>query len=48
VRAAVAAGTLDPDRLDSWRRLVDEQVTIEEEQRARDRAADRRGSRRAR
>ncbi|HWC67716.1 MAG TPA: ribosome small subunit-dependent GTPase A [Acidimicrobiales bacterium] len=48
VRAAVAAGTLDPDRLDSFRRLVDEQVAIEEEQRARDRAADRRGSRRPR
>jgi ribosome biogenesis GTPase / thiamine phosphate phosphatase len=48
VRAAVADGTLDPDRLDSLRRLVDEQVSTEEEQRARDRAADRRGSRRRR
>jgi ribosome biogenesis GTPase len=48
VREAVAAGTLDPDRLDSLRRLIDEQVAIEEEQRARDRALDRRGARRPR
>jgi ribosome biogenesis GTPase len=48
VRAAVGAGTLDPGRLDSLRRLIDEQVAIEEEQRARDRALDRRGARRPR
>jgi ribosome biogenesis GTPase len=48
VRAAIAAGTLDAERLDSLRRLTDEQAATEEEQRARDRAADRRGVRRSR
>jgi ribosome biogenesis GTPase len=48
VRAAIGAGTLDPERLDSLRRLTDEQASIEDEQRARDRAADRRGARRPR
>ncbi len=42
VRAAVEAGTLHPGRLDNLRRLIDEQVDIEDEQRARDKAADRR------
>jgi ribosome biogenesis GTPase / thiamine phosphate phosphatase len=42
VRAAVEAGTLDPDRLDNLRRLIDEQVAVEDEQHARDKAADRR------
>jgi ribosome biogenesis GTPase len=48
VRAAIASGDLAPQRLESLRRLIDEQVRIEDEQRAKDRATDRRGVRRAR
>ena len=43
VRAAIDAGTLDPVRLVSLKRLVDEEARIEDEQRAREKAEDRRG-----
>jgi ribosome biogenesis GTPase / thiamine phosphate phosphatase len=46
VRAAVLAGELDPARLLSMERLVAEEAALEEEQRARLRAEDRRGFRR--
>jgi ribosome biogenesis GTPase len=42
VRAAIEAGTLDPDRFASLERLVAEEAALEEEQRAKDKAADRR------
>ncbi|MEO1057667.1 MAG: ribosome small subunit-dependent GTPase A [Actinomycetota bacterium] len=42
VQAAIAAGELDPIRLTSLERLVEEEAALEEEQRARERAADRR------
>lgn len=48
VNAAVAAGTLDPRRLDSMKRLVAEELALEEEQRAAEKALDRRGVRRIR
>jgi ribosome biogenesis GTPase len=46
VQAAISAGTLDPARLVSMERLVAEEAAIEDEQRARLRAEDRRGFRR--
>lgn len=48
VNAAVDAGTLDPRRLDSMKRLVAEEAALEEEQRAQEKAQDRRGVRRTR
>jgi ribosome biogenesis GTPase len=42
VQAAIASGTLAPERLASMRRLVDEEALLEDEQRDRERAADRR------
>ena len=42
VQAAISSGTLDPVRLHSLERLVDEEHALEEEQRARLKAADRR------
>ena len=48
VREAVAAGRLDPLRVQSLTRLVAEEAALEEEQRARLKAADRRGVRRSR
>ena len=46
VQAAIEAGTLDPVRLASMARLVAEEAAIEDEQRERERAGDRRGARR--
>lgn len=46
VQAAISVGTLDPARLVSMERLVAEEAAIEDEQRARLRAEDRRGFRR--
>jgi ribosome biogenesis GTPase / thiamine phosphate phosphatase len=43
VREAIEAGTLDPVRLASLKRLVDEEARIEDEQRDREKADDRRG-----
>lgn len=48
VRAAIVAGTLPEARLRSMERLVAEEAAVEEEQRERERAADRRGHRRPR
>lgn len=48
VRSAVERGELDPARLAAMERLVAEEAALEEEQRARQRAADRRGGRRPR
>ncbi len=45
---AVAAGRLDPRRVQSLTRLVAEEAALEEEQRQRVRASDRRGVRRVR
>jgi ribosome biogenesis GTPase / thiamine phosphate phosphatase len=45
VTASIAAGTLDPRRLDAMKRLVAEEHAIEEEQRAWDKAQDKRGMR---
>jgi ribosome biogenesis GTPase / thiamine phosphate phosphatase len=42
VRAAIAEGRLDPDRFASLERLVAEEAALEEEQRVRERVADRR------
>ena len=42
VRQAIEDGTLDPDRFDNFERLVAEEVTLEAEQRANDKYADRR------
>jgi ribosome biogenesis GTPase len=42
VQAAIAAATLDPVRLHSLERLIEEEAALEEEQRAHDKAADRR------
>jgi ribosome biogenesis GTPase len=42
VRAAVEEGALDPDRLASLERLVAEEAALEEEQRVKERVADRR------
>jgi len=48
VSAAVASGELDPRRLESMKRLVAEELALEDEQRAREKALDRRGVRRPR
>jgi ribosome biogenesis GTPase len=48
VQAAIAAGELDPVRLTSLERLVEEEAALEEEQRAHDKAADRRAGGRTR
>jgi ribosome biogenesis GTPase len=48
VKAAIEAGTLDPRRLDAMARLVAEELALEEEQRAQDKAQDRRGVRKVR
>jgi len=48
VQAAIAAGTLDPVRLDSLERLIEEEAALEEEQRAHDKAADKRAGGRTR
>ena len=48
VNAAVADGRLDPRRLVSMQRLVAEEVALEAEQRAQEKAQDRRGVRRQR
>ena len=48
VTAAVASGELDPRRLESMKRLVAEELALEDEQRAREKALDRRGVRRPR
>ena len=45
VSAAVAAGQLDPKRLDSMKRLVAEEAALEAEQRAQEKAMDKRGVR---
>jgi ribosome biogenesis GTPase / thiamine phosphate phosphatase len=45
VTAAIEAGTLDPRRLESMQRLVAEEAVLEEEQRAQEKALDRRGVR---
>ncbi len=46
VTDAIEAGTLDPRRLESMKRLVAEEAVLEEEQRAQEKALDRRGVRR--
>lgn len=46
VRNAIAQGTLDVRRLDSMQRLVAEELALEEEQRAAEKALDKRGVRR--
>jgi ribosome biogenesis GTPase len=46
VQAAIAAGDLEPARLASMKRLVAEEAALEEEQRVKIRAQDRRGVRR--
>ncbi len=46
VQAAIDAGSLDPQRLASMKRLVAEEAALEEEQRDKVRSADRRGVRR--
>ena len=48
VNAAVDDGSLDSRRLDSMKRLVAEEAILEEEQRAQEKALDRRGVRRPR
>ncbi|MEM8621718.1 MAG: ribosome small subunit-dependent GTPase A [Actinomycetota bacterium] len=48
VRAAIESGELDPIRLTSLERLVEEEAALEEEQRAHERAADRRAGGRSR
>ncbi len=48
VQAAIAAATLDPRRLDALKRLVAEEQALEDEQRAHDKAQDRRGVRKVR
>jgi ribosome biogenesis GTPase len=48
VQAAIAAGTLDPLRLASMKRLVAEELALEEEQRVQLKAQDRRGVRKLR
>jgi ribosome biogenesis GTPase len=45
VSGAIADGTLDPRRLDALKRLVAEELALEEEQRAWEKAQDRRGIR---
>ncbi len=46
VQAAIAAGALMPERLESMKRLVAEELALEDEQRAQLKAQDRRGVRR--
>lgn len=48
VQAAIAAGALDPVRLESLVRLIEEEAALEEEQRAHDKVADRRAGGRTR
>ena len=48
VQAAIADGSLDPVRLLSLERLVEEEAALEEEQRARDKIADKRSGGRTR
>jgi ribosome biogenesis GTPase len=48
VQAAISEGALDPVRLASLERLVEEEAALEEEQRAHDKAADRRAGGRTR
>ena len=48
VQAAIAAGKLDPVRLRSLERLIEEEAALEEEQRAHDKAADKRAGGRTR
>ena len=48
VQQAIADGELDPVRLSSLERLIEEEAALEEEQRARDKAADRRAGGRTR
>jgi len=48
VQAAIAAGELDPRRLDAVKRLVAEEQALEEEQWAQEKALDKRGARRPR
>ena len=48
VQAAIAGGALDPRRLDAMKRLVAEEAALEDEQRAWEKAQDRRGVRRSR
>lgn len=48
VAAAVDSSDLDPRRLESMKRLVAEEAALEDEQRAREKALDRRGVRRPR
>lgn len=48
VNAAISSGALDPRRLESMKRLVAEEAALEEEQRAQEKAMDRRGVRRPR
>jgi len=48
VQAAIAAGELDPVRLASLERLIEEEAALEEEQRAHLKAADRRAGGRTR
>jgi ribosome biogenesis GTPase len=42
VQAAIASGEIDPVRLESLERLVEEEAALEDEQRAREKAADKR------
>ena len=46
LRNAIADGSLDVRRLDSMQRLVAEELALEEEQRAAEKALDKRGVRR--
>lgn len=48
VRDAIDSGALDPSRLDAMKRLVAEELALEEEQRANEKAMDRRGYRKPR
>jgi ribosome biogenesis GTPase len=48
VQAAIAAGELDPVRLHSLERLIEEEAALEEEQRAHDKAGDKRAGGRTR
>lgn len=48
VQAAITDGRLDPRRLDAMKRLVAEEAALEEEQRAQEKAQDRRGVRKPR
>jgi ribosome biogenesis GTPase len=48
VQQAIADGQLDPVRLSSLERLIEEEAALEEEQRAREKAADRRAGGRTR